>query len=389
MTMADRNVSQQTTVQYKEFVIEKKDFKPVFVWNKIKSSSLYGNDRQVPSIILNGKVDGEDAVITLQEKPFSRFLQFMNIGKRRFMNMMYEKSVVSTYNGQRIKKSYIGSEIAQQALESAYPKVSVQKFKILLANNKVARITSEDYIGIPHSFVQEVIENRMDAEGVQYTKATKFGGVNGVYTFTNIEGASLNGLKKVGDLAHSISYMNRNSGDKSLKLFGGAVVLVCTNGMTSGKATSEMRIVHKLEMSELRKKIEQQLGGILEKLRILPKEFLKLREYKVTKEEAEVLVNALPLAKYLKDAIWARLFTPSKQTRNGEMDWDGTMWGIYMASTFIASNQVEVQKSRHSMKEVNEEIVERLSNVDTFRDVWANREKILEEAKAPKVEVTN
>ena len=373
----------QTSV-FTEFVVEKKDFKPVFAWNRVKSQNVYGADRQIPSITLRGKIDGKDSEIVLQGKPFSRFLQFMEIGKRRFMNMMYKKNAYTSRSGkQYIKKQYIGFETAQQSIDTQYPKVSVQKFKFLSVDGNIARITSDEYIGIPHTFVQEVIEKRLTTEGVEFTKESRFGGVNGIYTFTN---TGAGGLNKVGDIAHQVSYMNRNSGDRSLKLFGGAVVLVCSNGMTSGKATSEMRIVHKLELKDLRKRIEQQLGTILEKVKILPKQFLKLRKYEVTKEEAKKLVDSLPIPKYLQEAIWSRLFTPSKLTRNGEMDWDGTMWGLYMASTFIASHYKDIQKTRNTTKAVDETVVERLSSLELFTEIWDKREKILEATKAPKME---
>ena len=381
--------SQETqSPEFKEFVIEKGDFKPQFVWQRIRPQSRYGIERQVPSITLTGEMDGEPAHLVLQGKPFSRFLQFMGVGKRAFMKQMYRYNDKTSFFGKTYQtKTYIGSENAQKLLEAKYPEASVEKFKILLVDNKVARITSEDYIGIPHSFVQEVIENRLNAEGIEYHKQSRFGGSNGVYVFKNTMKVDKANAKVGDEIAHSVSYMNRNSGDKSLKLFGGAVVLVCSNGMTSGKAQSTMRIVHKLELGELRKRIEQELGKILEKIPLVSKDFMKLRKYKVTKEEAKILVEALPISKYLREAIWERLFTPSKKTMNGEMDWDGTMWGLYMAATYIASNNTEIQKSRRSTKSVDEEIVERLSSVQLFQQVWEEREKILEKSNAPKVEI--
>ena len=370
------NDKQQLDTQYREIVVEKSTLKPVFVWNRVVSGYY---ERQVPAIALTGMAEDQEVEFVLQGKPFSRFLQFMEIGKRKFLGMMYQKSTITTRNGQRVKKSYIGTTEAQKFLDTTYPEAVVQKFKILLVDNKVARITSEDYIGIPHSFVQEVIENRLKEEGIEFDKDIRFGGVNGVYTMKNA-------VKKGAEIAKSISYMNRNSGDKSFKLFGGAVVLVCSNGMTTNKATSEMRIVHKLEMSALKVRIEKELGAILEKIELLPKEFLKLRKVLVTKEEAKERIESLPLPKYLQDAIWARLFTPSKQTRNGEMDWDGSMWGLYMASTYIATHVSSVQRSKNTTKEVDEGIVERLQSLELFTTKWEKREKELEKTDAVKIE---
>ena len=383
----EQKMQQEEVPKYSEFLIAKADFKPIFSWQKVKADK-YSVEKEVPSITLVGKKDGKKSDIVLTGKPFGRFLRaYMKIGKRVFMAKMYKVTDVKTGNKIHRTKTYIGKTKAQTDLTKLYNKSEIQNFKILDLNGQTARITTEDYIGIPHTFVQEIIENRLKAEGITYEKSTKFDGVNGVYQFTNTD-ASLKTDPKVGDeIAHSISYLNRNSGSQSLKLFGGAVVLVCSNGMVSDRAQSKMRLVHKLELGEIRKKIESKLGEIIEKVNLLPQEFMRLREYKVTREEAEVLVNSLPVAEYLKKAIWTRLFEPSKKTRNGKMDWDGTMWGIYMASTFIASNVEVVKKSNRSQKAVDDRMVEKLSKLEMFSDIWDKREEVLAKSKATKLEV--
>jgi len=107
----------------------------------------------------------------------------------------------------------------------------------------------------------------------------------------------------------------------------------------------------------------------------------------ITKDEAKKKIFSLPIAKYLQEAIWTRLFQASKLTRNGQMDWDETVYGLYMASTFVASHNENIKKSKNIDVAINEDHVQKLQSLELFTTDWDAREKELEKTNAPKIEV--
>lgn len=358
--------------QIQEFVIEKNHYKPVARWDGELQSHI--------SVHLHPINGGE--IIRLYGKPLRRFLYFIGMTKREFAKSMHSTYMHTSRSGHQYpRKEFIGLTKAQHDLNTKYPKATVRKFKLLKQGGSIHRITTDKFISVPHEFIQSVIERRLDAEQIKYDKETTFGESSVSYRFTD---AVSNGIQS------GISYVNANTGDKALKFYGGAVNLVCSNGMMSGKATSSIRLVHMHDLKMLERLVEDRVSEQLANLEILPQQFLKLKEYQISKAEAQVLVYGLPMRKYLQDAIWDRLFTKSKLTDNGRMDWDGTMWGIYMAATYIASHAASIQRSTNRVAAVDVEMVEKLSTVETYHAVWDKREKLMEQDKArqaKKVEV--
>lgn len=380
----------QQQVKYEEPVIDKKDYDPEL---------SFADNR--PAIILKAKSNKPKIQeVRLHGKPFGRFLAFMEMGQRRFINMCYR---TETTKSGRPKRVFIGTGDAQKWLTSAYTKLEKTKhFKLLLADGKPVRITSEKYIGIPHSFVQEVIENRLKAEGFDFVKTINVRGTIGEYelitkdTITKEEAMKQlsNEQTQTGQhmsdhgiaMSSTVRYVNYNTGDRSLNLFGGGKVLVCANGMISNRVSNKMRMLHKLELKDVRTKLERAITEIIKNIEPIRKELLKLRKVKITKEEAKKFVEVLPFPKYMQEAIWTRLFKESKETQNGKMDWDETLWGIYMSATYIASHSETLKKGRKE-KEINDEYRVKLSAVETFSETWDEREKLYEKQNAPKVEV--
>ena len=359
----------QQKAKYGEAIINRKEYTPDL---RIHSNSGVS----YPTIKLHCQL--RDEVIVLKGKVFSKFLWMMGFGYRKFIGSMYAKEVTTgKRGGQKIKKRYIGHRKIETELQKRYVESRTQQFQLLYVDGEVERITSEKYKSISHNFIQGVIENRLDAEGIEYEKTSKFNGMSGMYQFKNTDGNS--------EIANAISYLNVNSGDKPLHLFGGAVVLVCSNGMMSGKATSKVKVVHRFSEADYKRRIENKLSEILKDLTILPKQFMSLREHKVTKEEAEVLIHALPYAKYVKLEILARLHRKSSESRNGKSDWDGTMWGVYMAATYVGSHATELAKGNKTV-EMQPHISAELKMVEPIQSVWEMREKLLESSKAKKIE---
>jgi len=325
-------------------VISKREYLPIF---KMVRKNHYGKMKEFPQIILSPKNPDKQKYV-LEGRSFSKFLSFIKVRKSKLMaNVKHE---MRTGNGVGKWNKYI---------QNKYPKSSTKKFQILHTNGIVERFTSNKYIAVPYDFIQQTIENRLDAEGIKYEKEIKFDGVNGIYKL-------LNTFTEGDEIAKTISYMNKNDGDRSFKFFGGAVVLVCSNGMISNNATSEIKLKHMKTQSEIARAINKHIGVILEKLDVLPKKVFALREIQITKKQAKKHIKALPIAQYMKKAIWKRLFTKSQKTLNGKMDWDGTLYGIYMASTYVGSNMETIKKSTNRVVEIDISHIEQLQNFETI-----------------------
>lgn len=379
----------QQSVKYEEPVIDKKDYVPEI---------SFAENR--PAIILKAKSNKPKIQeVILRGKPFGRFLAFMDMGQRKLVNMCYRSQPT---NSGRLKRVFIGTNDAQKWLTTAYQKLEKTKhFKLLLADGKAVRITSEKYIGVPHSFVQEVIEKRLDAEGFQFEKTVNLTGTIGEYDIVTKDTITKQeAIKKLQQTTRShqvvntfegiqmgsmIRYVNYNTGDRSLNLFGGSKVLVCANGLISIKNDNKMRMLHKLKLNDVRIKIERSITEIIKSIEPIRKELLKLRKISITEEEAKKFVSILPFPKYMQEAIWTRLFEESTETQNGKMDWDETLWGIYMSATYIASHSDTLKKGRKE-KEINDEYRVKLSAVETFSETWDKREQEYEKLEAKKIE---
>lgn len=322
-------------------VIKKKDYIPSLEMVKVNH---YGKIIDVPQIVLSPKNTGTRYV--LQGRPFSKFLTFIKIRKSKLVPQI--RATLRKGEGIELHNKYI---------QNKYPKSPTKKFQILHTNGIVTRFTSNKYMSVDQEFIQQTIENRLTAEGIKFEKEVKFDGVNGIYKL-------LNAVTEGSEIAKTVSYINKNNGDKSLRFYGGAVVIICSNGMISNNSTSEIKLRHMKTNTEIAREINRHIGAILENLDVLPEKVFKLREIEVTKSQARKRINALPIPQYMQKAIWKRLFTKSDKTLNGKMDWDGTLYGIYMASTYIGSNTETIKKSKNRKEEINESHVEILQNFE-------------------------
>lgn len=336
-------------------VVKRKDYLPIF---KMVRKNHYGKMKSFPQIILSPK-NPEDPKFILEERPFSKFLTFLKIKKSRFMSNV--NASVRAGDGISRWNKYV---------QNKYPKCPTKTFQLLHTNGKVERFTSNKYIAVPYNFIQKTIEDRLSAEGITFEKELKFGGVNGIYKLTNT-------VDEVTGIAKTISYMNKNDGDRSFKFFGGAVVLVCSNGMISNNATSEIKLRHLKTEKEIARAINKHIGNILEKLDVLPQKVFALRNIKITRKQAKKHIDALPIPQYMRKAIWKRLFTKSAKTLNGHRDWDETMYGIYMASTYIGSNMEKIRKSKNRVAQIEPQHVEQLQNFETITTDFTGKVPVL------------
>lgn len=332
-------------MEAKGILIEKDKVTPVFTWKRL-SASAYGHERDVPCIELRT----EGKTYELYDRAYARFLGLLKTGRRAMDRQLYK------YDGK--KKIYLGTGAYQQDLTNLYRLSSLKYLQLLTDGNKVIRITTQQFIGVDTDMVESICEKRLEAEGIKFEKFVRYNGNYVTYKFTN---ASYNHPKGIDS---TMGFYNHNSGENAMQFFGGGMVQVCSNGMMAPKRN--VRLVHKIDHKELRVRVERILTDILDEIKILPRYYESLRNKRLTIDEARKVVYGLQYPKYLKDAVWARLFQDSTSTANGYMDWDGTMWGIYMAATYIASHKSSIAKSTNLEREVDMGLVSKLSNIHTF-----------------------
>ena len=151
LTMANSTaVTQVTDPKYVEQLIKRDEFAVEFKYElkTVKHFSGYVSHINIPTALLSN----DKQVIKLQGKPFAKFMTYMGLGKRRFMRLIKDK----------------GLDHAKQWVIDQYPKITTEEFKILFVGDRVARITSGEYIGIPHSVVQQVIEKKITRRRHQF-----------------------------------------------------------------------------------------------------------------------------------------------------------------------------------------------------------------------------
>lgn len=353
--------------QYTERIIQRDDYRPEFHYSQTTRNLPNGKtvSRNRPEMWLV-HVDNKET-IKLSGNPMRKLVSnYMKYGHR---NLTSNAKVVSD-------RSVLNNKVQEY-----YDNMTANAFKLQEYAGQVTRFTTQKYEGIPHTRIAEVLERRLDAEGIKYDRTFTNQGEYGKYVLDNA-------YKELGDGVHgAIHFFNRNTGENAMNFAGGGNIAICSNGLVMGDTLAKVRTVHKLEFAEVEKRVENTVGNILSQLDVMPKQLLALKDIQVTTAETNQLLLGMKIEKYLQNAIQNRLHTPSLKTQDGKKDWDGTLFGIYMAMTYIGSNIRMVQKTRNLTVELQTRHVEKLLNVNTLRDAWDQREKELEAQNAPKVTV--
>ena len=350
---------------YVERLIQVRDYEPHFHYSQRSYKDDRGYDRHVnvPELWLEGK--GE--TIKLRGTPMRKLVSnYMGLGYRKLCNL----------GNQNISREQIDDH-----LYDYYNDMTAQTLCLQERGNTVTRLTTDAFEGIDSEQVHEVITRRLDAEGMDFESKDRFDGVHTQYFLKNAEFGELS-----KDVVASVGYINKNTGENSFSMFGGGNVTVCTNGMIFGDLTARLRLTHKVDFVYVEKRIEQNLGEILSHMDIMPKQLMSLKDITVTKAEAEHVISNLRMEEYLKRAVSERLHRPSHATESGRVDWDDTLYGIYMSMTYVGSNVDSVQRSKNISVDVNVNHVSKLQDINTLRQAWDLREKELESTNAIKME---
>ena len=169
-------------------------------------------------------------------------------------------------------------------------------------------------------------------------------------------------------------------------MFSGAIKAVCSNGMIIGDSVVAQRLKHVQEPEIISRILDRSISKLLSMYDEGMSQIEGLKYQKLTKDEAEhVIQNLLPFPKYIRELVWKRLIAKSKQTDNGKSDWDGTMYGVYMAATYVATHANP--RSSHGRVGLSPKEYQELSDVRTFSIDWDKREKELEQLEAAKLKV--
>ena len=338
--------------------IETKDYKPQIAHTYVEYRTNDGYEkRQVSTVELRGKSE----TIVLEGKPLSRFLSIIEFGKRAFT-----------------KQLSASRDETQKLLEKKYKASSMIKFQLQEENKQVIRITSERYVGVDNSLVEDIITKRLEQEGIEYIikENKKFG--------NNYKQIELQNMKFAHDtgMTSTITYFNLNTGLNAIHIVGGALVQVCSNGLIAGKVLKDtQRLVHKQDMKEYERKINNRIGQILEVLETITQEVVALRKIKVNVDQAKSIISFLKIPQYIQASIQSRLFTESLKTYNGKMDFDGTLYGVYMAMTYVGTHMQDIQMSKNRITSVNLTQTMKMQALETLQDGYADYKKQVKKMK--------
>ena len=338
-----------------ERIIECKDYTPELRLEQYQRT-VRGDIVDRNRLVIDLKNDDEIVAITGQ--PLARLLVYMN-------NLGYR-------NLARICKGK-GLEMAREAVNDAWGSMGVKALKLEETNGAVSRVTTDVYESVATGGISGVVENRLKAEGIDFDKVLKYGGRKTTYLFKNTLGGDLK-----DEVRCAIVFHNVNSGLNAMKFFGGAEVTVCSNGCIFGAMQASIRLVHVENMKEVERKVEDVISHIVENINVIPKQLMKMRGMKIDKEEAKQLISMIPVPKYLRQAIWDRLFEKSTKTRNGKMDWDSTLYGVYMAATYVSTHKSTLSGKRDSTYPITMNNATKISDAMVWTDTWDVREKKLQ-----------
>ena len=185
-------------------------------------------------------------------------------------------------------------------------------------HNSVIRVAGLNFVFIPHSVVINSIIEVLRTEGIPYTKNISGDGRYGRFTLD----------MGYGDLIkYDIWFFNKNDAQHALRIGSGFTVLACQNGLISHKDKEIVRLIHRKDEPEpfIAHAVRSQLSTlsglavIIENLKSKP--LLDDIGFKLIEQSNYPLY----MKSLIKDAF---------QTNK-----DGTMWGLSMSYSNVATHQ--------------------------------------------------
>jgi len=122
---------------------------------------------------------------------------------------------------------------------------------------RAIRIVTPKFQAIPHSFALKVTEEALAGLGLEYEMNVKYDyGMWAEFVFPSISEPELG-------IIYRISMFNRNDGSHSLRFYGGALVLACTNGLIASKLAYKVTIPHVHDEESVVSRIKEGLFKII------------------------------------------------------------------------------------------------------------------------------
>jgi len=202
----------------------------------------------------------------------------------------------------------------------------------------VLRISSTEYIPIPHSVVISAIEEALGNAKICFTKTIQK--ERGMFITYDTELAGK-------EYKYRIWAYNYNDGSHGLRLGTGAFILVCSNGLIRYVGDERMRIIHKTEIEQVKAKIVDFIDTALHKHLDLDSMIEKAKQMRINRDRVVELIEKQrfnqTITQYLKDQI--------SKAEN--------LWDISQAFTFVGTHASDISlKQRFELQRLGGRILE-------------------------------
>jgi len=215
------------------------------------------------------------------------------------------------------------------------------KFWIHKEKREVLRVTSLDFVEIPHQWLLDLISEELKRRGEPFTVLTReTKGFNSLLFF-DIQLSRTFEIAPNDTLGYRIVGWNKNDAHKALEIRAGLLRFVCANGMISGAQHNYTWIKHVYPLERVREMIRASLDSIFNEIesgmhvRILN----EAREVEVYKSPFDIIEAIDPPSLKLRELLLLRIREEFKKER--------TLFGLSMAISWVGSNaQVTINQMR-------------------------------------------
>lgn len=365
--------------QNREAIVENELTIPVDAYQVSAGIITHDNGREELYADIRPSKDAPETY-RLTGSPLRRYLHYLGLKKQQVWDatLSITKSAAS---GKMIESRlpYVADNMIRKSCRN--PKFG--SFKLEHVHGDVRRITSNIYSAVSTDIIQETIRNRIKEEGHTIEQEQTTGPL---MTYV------LGGQVWPGGIRPAVHVNHKNDGLTGFKMYTGGHVQICSNGLVAMQELSRMRINHRWSEDKLARKIDQELGLLMAKMADIPRAIAPLQKEKITLAVAKKRIDLMGFLPFVANALKARLTEPSKLTQNGKMDWDGTMFGVYMAGSFLGSRNLEFSTVSAGKRRITPNAQIALTSISTYTQDWDAREKemdrILKENDGKKAALT-
>ena len=197
------------------------------------------------------------------------------------------------------------NRILFQSLQACQTNLKFSLVQLPSGKLKAIRITSDQFIGLPHTFVLRVVDDVLKSIGIQFKRSVSYW--KGMYAQYIITSPHLQNLDL--GVAYRIVVYNRNDGNHGLRFYGGLFVLACENGLIRKQTLYKLVVRHVYEPQEVTQKIRDALEHIISDASNRFQEAIeKIKESMEKPLRPEVVrkfIDRLSIPEYIKRYLWA------------------------------------------------------------------------------------